>query len=68
MPRRASRPIETVPRYLLTRDEAAASLGMSVKTFRRRVQPFIKIVRQGQLVLISPREIERWVRESERWA
>jgi hypothetical protein len=40
---------------------------MSLPTFERRVQPFIKVVRIGQLVLVSPRELERWVRESERY-
>jgi hypothetical protein len=45
----------------LTRQEAAASLGMSVDTFERRVQPFIKLVPCGQLVLIPPRELEQWV-------
>jgi hypothetical protein len=51
---RASRPLTEIPRYLLTRREAAASLGMSVQTFERRVQPFVKLVRIGQLVLVSP--------------
>ena len=40
VPRRSpDRPIETVPRRLLTRAEAAASLGMSVAHFERYVQP-----------------------------
>jgi hypothetical protein len=64
---RASRPLTEIPRYLLTRREAAASLGMSVQTFERRVQPFVKLVRIGQLVRVSPPELERWVRESERY-
>jgi hypothetical protein len=41
---------------------------MSLATFERRVQPFIKVVRIGQLVLVSPRELERWVRENERYS
>jgi hypothetical protein len=40
---------------------------MSVQTFERRVQPFVKLVRIGQLVRVSPPELERWVRESERY-
>ena len=60
-PRRATRPVERVPRLLLTRQEASASLGMSVDTFERRVQPFIKVVPCGQLVLVPPIELERWV-------
>ncbi len=60
---RPHRQIEPVPRYLLSRHEAAGSLGMSIKTFERRVQPFIQTVQSGQLVLIPPTELERWVRE-----
>jgi hypothetical protein len=67
MARTGQRPLAEIPRYLLTRREAAAALGMSLPTFGRRVQPFIKVVRIGQLVLVSPRELERWVRESERY-
>ena len=40
---------------------------MSLATFERRVQPFVKVVRSGQLVFVTPRELERWVRESERY-
>ena len=50
-----------MPRLLLTRREAAAALSMSVDTFERRVQPFIKVVPCGQLVLVPPRELEHWV-------
>ena len=62
----ARRPIQDVPRYALRREEAAASLGMSVDTFERQVQPFVKVVACGQLVLVPPAEIERWVRENAR--
>ena len=54
-PRKGPRPVQEVPRLLLTRQEASASLGMSVDTFERRVQPFIKVVPCGQLVLVPPR-------------
>jgi hypothetical protein len=50
-----------VPRLLFTRQEASASPGMSVDTFERRVQPFIRVVPCGRLVLVSPLELERWV-------
>ena len=43
-----------------TAEEAAASLGMSLDTFERRVQPVIKLVPCGQLVLVPLRELERW--------
>jgi hypothetical protein len=66
-PRKGPRPVEQVPRLLLTRQEAASSLGMSVDTFERRVQPFIKVVPCGQLVLIPPHELERWVASNARY-
>jgi hypothetical protein len=57
------RPQQAVPRFLVTRKEAAASLGMSIDTFERRVQPIIKLVPCGQLVLVPLRELERWCDE-----
>jgi hypothetical protein len=66
-PRRGIRPVERVPRLLLTRQEASASLGMSIDTFERRVQPFIKVVPCGQLVLVPPLELERWVANHARY-
>ena len=62
-----SRPIESVQRHSLTRKEAAHSLGMSVDTFERRVQPFIRVVLCGQLVLVPPAELERWVKDNSRF-
>ena len=67
MTRRRRRPVLPVPRYALTRQEAAASLGMSVGTFERRVQPFIKVVPCGRLVLVPPPEIERWINANARY-
>ena len=55
------RPVQPVPRLLLTRKEAAAALGMSLNHFERHVQPELKVVICGQLVLIPIRELERWV-------
>jgi len=66
--RSRDRPIETVPRRLLTRAEAAASLGMSVAHFERYVQPFVKVVPCGQLLLIEPGSLDRWVNEHARFA
>lgn len=65
--RQQRRPPQPVPRYALTRQEAAASLGMSVDTFERRVQPFIMVVPCGQLILVPPGEIERWVKSNARY-
>jgi hypothetical protein len=66
MSRQTQRPVEPVRRYALTKQEAAASLGVSVDTFERRVQPFLKIIVCGQLVLVPPDELERWVRANAR--
>ena len=61
-----TRPLATVPRYTVTRKEAAASLGMSINHFERRVQPDLKVVLCGQLVLIPLTELERWVQRNAR--
>ncbi len=63
----AQRPLESVPRYSLTRKEAAASLGMSVDTFERRLQPLIRVVLCGQLILVPPAELQRWVASNSRF-
>ena len=60
-PRGPTRPLAPVPRYTLTRREAAASLGISLNHFERKVQPELKVVISGQLVLIPVAELERWV-------
>ena len=67
MPKRVPRPMQPVPRYTLTRAEAAASLGISLNHFERRVQPELKIVTCGQLVLIPVNELERWVQRHARF-
>lgn len=66
-PKRPARPVAAVERILYTREEAATSLGMSIDTFERRVQPFIKIVPCGALVQVEPDELRRWARENARW-
>lgn len=60
---RTRRPLAPVPRLLLSRKEAAAALGVSVDTFERRVQPLIKLVPCGQLLLVPVKELERWCDE-----
>ena len=49
-----------VPRIALSRVEAAASLGMSVDSFERHVQPDLKLIRRGKLRLVPVAELERW--------
>lgn len=58
-----ARPLQPVPRLLLSRKEPAAALGVSVDTFERRVQPLIKLVPCGQLLLVPVKELERWCDE-----
>jgi len=63
--RRTERPIAAVERLLYTREEAATALGMSVDTFERRVQPFIRVVPCGALVQVPPEELRGWVRANQ---
>jgi hypothetical protein len=51
-------------RLLLTRKEAAAAMAMSVDSFERHVQPQLRLVRRGALVLVPTAELERWIREN----
>lgn len=53
-----------MPRILLTKSEAAQSLGMSVDSFERYVQPFVRAVRKGRLRLYRVAELERWAEEN----
>jgi hypothetical protein len=62
----STRPLAPVPRTALTRREAAASLGISINHFERRVQPDLKVISSGQLVLIPLAELERWVQRNAR--
>jgi hypothetical protein len=50
-----------IPRIALTRGEAAASLGVSLTTFKSQVQPDLRIVRRGKVRMIPVAELERWV-------
>jgi hypothetical protein len=50
-----------VPRLALSRAEAAASLGMSLDSFERYVQPELRLIRRGSLRVVPVRELERWL-------
>jgi hypothetical protein len=45
----------------LTVEEAAEAVGMSESSFKRHVQPELRIVRRGSLRIIPVPEIERWL-------
>lgn len=53
----------TSPRLALSRREAAAALGMSLRHFQRHVQPQVSCIYSGQLRLYPIAELERWVAE-----
>lgn len=46
---------------LLNRKEAAKHLGVSVDTFRRRIQPELPVVYLGQLRMYRPQDLTAWV-------
>jgi excisionase family DNA binding protein len=48
---------------LVSREDAAQMLGMSLRHFQRFVQPHVRIVRVGQRRLIPVAELERWAEE-----
>ena len=50
-----------LPRLALTKPEAAASLGISVDSFERYVQPHVRIVRRGRMRLYPVEELRRWL-------
>jgi hypothetical protein len=57
-------PLAPVPRVTLTREEAAASLGVSLAHFKRHVQPHLRTIRSGSCRLFLVGELERWAREN----
>jgi hypothetical protein len=52
-----------IPRLALTREEAAAAVGMSLDSFERYVQPDLRLLRLGRLRLVPVSELERWAEE-----
>ena len=56
--------VAPIPRLALSRDEAAAALGMSLNSFERHVQPTIRLVRLGRMRLVPVGELERWLGEN----
>lgn len=53
-----------IPRLALTRDEAAAAIGMSLDSFERHVQPTLRLVRLGRMRLVPVAEMQRWLDEN----
>jgi hypothetical protein len=59
-------PLDTgpIPRVAVTREEAAAALGMSLDSFERYVQPYVRIIRLGRMRLVAVAELEDWARSA----
>ncbi len=50
-----------IPRLALTREEAAAAIGMSLDSFERHVQPTLRLIRLGRMRLVPVTELSRWL-------
>lgn len=50
----------TIPRVLLSSEEAAAACGVSLNHFKRHIQPHVPSVKSGQLNLYPLAGLERW--------
>jgi hypothetical protein len=53
--------IGPVPRLALTRAEAAEALGVGLTTFKTRIAPELRVVREGKVRLYPVSELERWL-------
>ena len=56
-------PAASVPRLALTRAEAAEALGVGLTTFKTRIAPELRVVREGKVRLYPVSELERWLTE-----
>lgn len=62
-----AKPVSPLPaRVLVTREEAAAMLAMSVDSFERYAQPHVKLVRLGSLVLVAVSDLTAWAERAGR--
>ncbi len=50
-----------IPRLALSREEAAAAIGMSLDSFERHVQPTLRLIRLGRMRLVPISELGRWL-------
>jgi hypothetical protein len=56
--------VAPIPRLALSREEAAAALGMSVDSFERHVQPTVAMCRLGRMRLVPVSELARWLEQN----
>ena len=54
----------TITPVALSREDAAAALGMSLDSFERHVQPEVRLIRRGKLRLVPVEELRRWCEKS----
>ena len=59
-----SRPTASVPVIAVTREEAAASLGVSLSHFQRHIAPSLRTIRSGGVRLYPVHELELWADRS----
>ena len=45
-------------------EEAAASLGLSLKTFNKQIRPHVPLIRLGRKVVVRVDDLERWARDN----
>jgi excisionase family DNA binding protein len=56
--------VAPIQRTALSRSEAAASMGLSLDSFERWIQPSIRLVRVGRVRLVPVAELERWLEQN----
>jgi hypothetical protein len=56
--------VARAPKLAVSKAEAAAILSMSTDSFERYVQPDVKAIRRGRLVLFEIDELRRWCRDN----
>ncbi|HEV2060331.1 MAG TPA: hypothetical protein VGR11_13325 [Solirubrobacteraceae bacterium] len=50
-----------IRRLAFTHEEPATTVGMSLDSFERHVQPTLRLVRLGRMRLVPIGELERWL-------
>ena len=53
-----------VPRLALSMDEAAEALSVSRDFLDQHIRHELRLIRRGRKVLVSVRELERWLEQS----
>lgn len=52
-----------VDRITLTREEAAEALGVGLTTFKTRIAPELRVIREGKVRLYLVRDLETWAEQ-----